>query len=435
MDLAQDSDNHNSKLKPTGKATRGVAVTEFDDVALYFESPKRAVGATKGKKLFYKCRWCEKTDKRGEHTRSNLRVHRDGGVGRSACPGRNKAIETGGANLPKTWKDTQQNQGNVLNRFFKTVPFDNRVLNQLLVMWLIRSALPWKRLEDALLHISFAYARRGVKLFSRTWAATEAPSYMDVYSSWDTITSQAIKSKISLIHDVWTTKGNRHAFMGISISYVSDDWVFCVSQLALKYILYTHKGKYLAVPFANIITRWYLESKMTQTTDSGSNNRTMTAEVDRLVRKRGITNLNLTDNHIRCFCHKIGLILAAGLLEIDVETAGLILEKHTTLGFVPGLETITEDAPESPVGPSNPFHSDDEAPAEINPARHDEDDQEPSDNDEPDGNAPNEVNSFATILQNVDYVIQRITSSAAKHSEFNVWAKKLDYDGRSLMAG
>ncbi|POV94933.1 hypothetical protein PSHT_15944 [Puccinia striiformis] len=124
MDLAQDSDNHNSKLKPTGKATRGVAVTEFDDVALYFESPKRAVGAT--------------------------------------------------------WKDTQQNQGNVLNRFFKTVPFDNRVLNQLLVMWLIRSALPWKRLEDALLHISFAYARRGVKLFSRTWAATEAPSYMQL---------------------------------------------------------------------------------------------------------------------------------------------------------------------------------------------------------------------------------------------------------------
>ncbi|KAI9616372.1 hypothetical protein H4Q26_010762 [Puccinia striiformis f. sp. tritici PST-130] len=49
MDLAQDSDNHNSKLKPTGKATRGVAVTEFDDVALYFESPKRAVGAVSSK--------------------------------------------------------------------------------------------------------------------------------------------------------------------------------------------------------------------------------------------------------------------------------------------------------------------------------------------------------------------------------------------------
>ncbi|KAI7940265.1 hypothetical protein MJO28_013917 [Puccinia striiformis f. sp. tritici] len=160
MDLAQDSDNHNSKSKPTGKKTQGVAVTEFDDVALYFKAPTRAVGSTKGKKLWYKCRWCKKTYKLGKHTRSNLRVHRDGGVGRLACPGQNKAIETGGANLPKTWKDSHQSQGNELNRFFKTVPFDNRVLNQLLVMWLIRSALPWKRLKDALLHVSFGYARR-----------------------------------------------------------------------------------------------------------------------------------------------------------------------------------------------------------------------------------------------------------------------------------
>ncbi|KAI9624169.1 hypothetical protein KEM48_009065 [Puccinia striiformis f. sp. tritici PST-130] len=49
MDLAQDSDNHNSKLKPTGKRTQGVAVTEFDDVALYFESPIRAVGVVSSK--------------------------------------------------------------------------------------------------------------------------------------------------------------------------------------------------------------------------------------------------------------------------------------------------------------------------------------------------------------------------------------------------
>ncbi|KAI9613112.1 hypothetical protein H4Q26_010389 [Puccinia striiformis f. sp. tritici PST-130] len=104
MDLAQDSDNHNSKSKPTGKKTQGVAVTEFDDVALYFKAPTRAVGSTKGKKLWYKCRWCKKTYKLGKHTRSNLRVHRDGGVGRLACPGQNKAIETGGANLQRPGK-------------------------------------------------------------------------------------------------------------------------------------------------------------------------------------------------------------------------------------------------------------------------------------------------------------------------------------------
>ena len=35
----------------------------------------------------------------------------------------------------------------------------------------------------------------------------------------------------------------------------------------------------------------------------------------------------------------------------------------------------------------------------------------------------------------VDFVIQRITCSAAKRSEYNTWCKKLDYDGPSLIAG
>jgi hypothetical protein len=52
--------------------------------------------------------------------------------------------------------------------------FDNRTLNQILVMWLMRSALPWIRIEDTLLAISFNYARHGINLYSRTWAAAEA---------------------------------------------------------------------------------------------------------------------------------------------------------------------------------------------------------------------------------------------------------------------
>ncbi|POW02322.1 hypothetical protein PSTT_11875 [Puccinia striiformis] len=384
MDLAQDSDNNNSKSKPTGKKTRGVAVTEFDDVVLYFKAPTRAVGSTKGKKLWYKCRWCEKTYKRGEHTRSNLRVHRDGGVGQSACPGRNKAIETGGANLPKTWKDTHQSQGNELNRFLKTVPFDNRVLNQLLVMWLIRSALPWKRLEDALLHISFGYARRGVKLFSRTWAATEAHRlYLNLKQKvMDNL--YAINSKISLIHDVWTTKGNRHTFLGISVAYISDDWVFCVSHLALKYISYTHKA------------RPPIGLKQPNNDSRGG----------RLVRKKGITNLNLIKITFDVFVIS-WLDSDCRPPQIDLEMAGLIPDKHATLGFVPGLDTITEEAPESSVRPSNTFHSNDEAPAEINEAQLNEDDQELSENEEAHGEQPNRANSIATILKNVDYVIQQ----------------------------
>ncbi|KAI7947243.1 hypothetical protein MJO28_009151 [Puccinia striiformis f. sp. tritici] len=291
MDLAQDSDEHNSKMEPPTKKTRGLAISEFDDVALYFEPPERAKG------------------------------------------------------------------------------------------------------QDALLHISFNYARRGIKLFTRTWAASEAHRlYLNLKQKvMDNL--NAIDSKMSLIHDVWTTKGNRHAFLGIS------------------------------------------------TTDSGSNNRTMTAEVDRLVNKFGGTELDLTANHIRCLCHKLGLILTAGLNAIDLETTGLTPEKHATLGFVPGLDTINEVAQQSDSlpGKSNRFNSDDEAPPEnIQASINDpntEGEEENSNHDNEEEDRSTEFNSLAKILQNVDYVISRITSSAAKRSQFSVWAKKLEYEGRSLIAG
>ncbi|KAI7940266.1 hypothetical protein MJO28_013918 [Puccinia striiformis f. sp. tritici] len=113
--------------------------------------------------------------------------------------------------------------------------------------------------------------------------------------------------------------------------------------------------------------------------------------------------------------------------------AGLIPDKHATLGFVPGLDTITEEAPESSVRPSNTFHFNDEAPAEINEAQLNEDDQELSDNNEARGEQPNEANSMATILKNVDYVIQSITSSAAKWSEFNWQSRDRAYKARYVI--
>jgi hypothetical protein len=157
--------------------------------------------------------------------------------------------------------------------------------------------------------------------------------------------------------------------MGIAAAYIDDDWVFRVCHLSLKYISWTHKGKYLALPFANILTKSSLESKISvfsplnckhvkrlmfpfyyfnnyiiaQTTDSGSNNQTMTTEVDCLVCKKTGTNMNLKSNHIRCFCHKLALILNAGLKAIDVGTEGLTKDKQGTLGFVPKLALIAEE--------------------------------------------------------------------------------------------
>jgi hypothetical protein len=97
-----------------------------------------------------------------------------------ACPGRTSAIE-GGANLPVTLKKQQAEENakasSAITKFVQGAAFDNWVLNQMLVIWLIMSAQPWQRIEDNILGISFNYTCRGVKLYSRTWAATKAHSF------------------------------------------------------------------------------------------------------------------------------------------------------------------------------------------------------------------------------------------------------------------
>jgi hypothetical protein len=115
--------------------------------------------------------------KEGKDTRLNLIKHQDGDMGQSARPRRSAAI-LAGANLPVTMKEqaakAKKKEGNSLAQFVQTALFDNRALNQVLVMWLIRSAQPWMRINDVILGISFNYSRRGVKLYSRAWSASEA---------------------------------------------------------------------------------------------------------------------------------------------------------------------------------------------------------------------------------------------------------------------
>ncbi|PLW09996.1 hypothetical protein PCANC_19779 [Puccinia coronata f. sp. avenae] len=353
--------------------------------------------------------------------------------------------------------EAKKKEGNSLAQFVQAASFDNRALNQVLVMWLIRSAQPWMRIDNAILGISFNYARHGFKLYSCAWAASEAHWLYINLQDQIRNTIQSIKSKVTVIHDVWTTKGKRQAFLGISFTYITNDWTFQVSHLALKYISRTHKGKYLAIPFADMIT---------QTTDSGSNNGTMTAAVDWIILEKTGTDLNLTSNHIRCFCHKVALILTAGtvrksgldgcirvyigcghpiqtwaratdhpiqlfwwcgLKSIDLPTKGLTPERHGTLGFVPCLVTIEEDNLEVTDPGTLTADAADEEP--IPDAQSDNGSDKDFDAEDKDANTvPVEVTSSKTseILKKVDLVIKQITSSAARQSKFNSWSKRND---------
>jgi hypothetical protein len=72
----------------------------------------------------------------------------------------------------------------------------------------------------------------------------------------------------------------------------------------------------------------------------------MASEVDQLMAKDTGVNPNLSENHIICFCHKIALILNAGLQEIQLSTRGLVQSQSKTLGYVPNLAPIVKESEE-----------------------------------------------------------------------------------------
>ncbi|KAI9612507.1 hypothetical protein H4Q26_007664 [Puccinia striiformis f. sp. tritici PST-130] len=160
------------------------------------------------------------------------------------------------------------------------------------------------------------------------------------------------------------------------------------------------------------------------TRDSGSNNFTMATEVNRLILKKTGVYLDLEANHIRFFCHKLALILNAGLQALSLATDGY-LPSRETLGFVPNLLPITEESSE--IEPTDHFVVEDVVLDD--PLSFDE------------NNHPEQISSGAPcskthhILQKVDFIIQRITSSAAKRAEYEHWCKILKPTGQGLIAG
>ncbi|POW07818.1 hypothetical protein PSTT_07995 [Puccinia striiformis] len=213
------------------RKTRARKDSEFglDNIELYFHQPVFSNGATtftlepdaegqsqSGKivelePLYYKCRWCGVTYKKGEGTRGNLVKHRDGTANRAPCTHRANAIRAI-AKLPLTAKEVAAAKEMVADKS-GAFNFDPRILNQIIVI------------------------RPGLKLNSRVWAASEAHKLYCNLQEKVISTLNNLPSKITLIHDVWTTKGNRQAFMGILAAYVSENWEFKPRQRTLAQIM------------------------------------------------------------------------------------------------------------------------------------------------------------------------------------------------------
>lgn len=63
-------------------------------------------------------------------------------------------------------------------------------------------------------------------------------------------------------HDVWTSKGNRHGFIGATVNYVDPNWKFVCRHLTMKVVAWEHRGAWLAEPLANVMIKNKLVEKM-----------------------------------------------------------------------------------------------------------------------------------------------------------------------------
>ncbi|KAA1108331.1 hypothetical protein PGT21_008407 [Puccinia graminis f. sp. tritici] len=266
IDLAQDSDEENAKAK----FKRQRKNLEEDDIKVFFSEPFRRKDdpALDKPPSTYSCLWCKKEVRVSASSPSNLRVHRDGSrqTGRvsNGCPNRAKAIAAG-AKLPQTALDEEKKKKGtqeITSHFARVEKFDNIILNQIVVLWLLRQAIPWNRVEDPYLQAAFNYCEPAANLFKRKWAATASrTAYLELQEE---VVRQikATNSKFNLIHDVWTTKGNRYGFIGVSASFIDNDWNYVVLHLSLKLVAWFHQGELLAAPIVNILKKHQLYNKI-----------------------------------------------------------------------------------------------------------------------------------------------------------------------------
>ncbi|KAH9459985.1 hypothetical protein Pst134EB_008194 [Puccinia striiformis f. sp. tritici] len=422
VDLAQDSDNEHSQLATKKDKTKDS--NGFDHWVLYFHPPGQ--GPNQPGDEACACRWCPKEVMVTNRSTYNLKSHRDGENYKSskkkACRGRAKAIEAG-SHLPPTPAEliaekvkTGAAKPGTLVAYTSRGRFDNTTMIKLLIIWLIRECLPWLRMEDFHLRLAFDHASVTSKLPSAVWAAGHAHRlYLEQRSQVINLITES-DSKISLISDVWTTKGSHKAFLGITVCYINKRWEHVTQHLAIKYISWHHNA---------------------QTTDSGSNNFTMARAVAATIRAFDSTTWDVERNHHRCICHVIALILGAGLKALELSTK-MVRPERSDESF-PGslLATITEV--------DEPGNND---IVEVIAEASEDDDVDPVDaergsrvpgwedeNEEEDDVVEVDESGIGFTLKKIDYICRRITGSPQKQAEWKLWAKTLGYKGRGVIGG
>ncbi|POV97052.1 hypothetical protein PSTT_15299 [Puccinia striiformis] len=445
-DFDQDSD---IEIKEIESQSRDKANTQDDDdnfsfVEDYFEPPTWKAGDAPGTLLNYKCKWVASSAK----------------------------AKTAGHRLPET----------VAERTAREAEAEGAKNQPKLMAYChlaSRQALPWNRIEDPYLGAAFAYCNKESRLFSRQWSADEARQLYVVLRRHVFAELNNLDTSFTLIHDVWTTKGNRFAFIGAAATFINSDWQFVVRHLTLKMIPWKHQGNLLARPIANLLKKHNLHLKISifiqpsVRDDSGSNNNTMASKMYDIFELAGASNWDPSTMHIRCVCHKFALIVNAGLAALSLKTLPPGKTKESVLGFFPALGKMVEEPEEDEDDNSNNNGAD---VIIVNQPDDIENVEEASESDY--GNADDEDSYYKTdsegensagdldqhntaksksqnsettnspgkskpikslelrdLTINLDFVIKKITRSAAQRGPFQKTAENMGINVSPLIAG
>ncbi|KAA1124375.1 hypothetical protein PGTUg99_029575 [Puccinia graminis f. sp. tritici] len=217
FDYDQESDEQSVKIQP--RTAKKIKEALYAKVLDYFEEPVWKKGDREDTALNYKCKWCPGTYRAHPSLLGNLKAHRDGYTqmdkNNKGCVNRDQA-KLAGIKLPPSVaeamaikeKSKDSKQPGITDFLSVKVAFDNKVLNQIMMIWQIRQALPWSRLEDPYLWAAIQYANHKARLYGCRWSADELKKLYRMLKTCVFDNLKKLDTKFTLVHDVWTTKGN-----------------------------------------------------------------------------------------------------------------------------------------------------------------------------------------------------------------------------------
>jgi len=134
--------------------------------------------------------------------------------------------------------------------------------------------------------------------------------------------------KIFLAADTWTSP-NHLAFLAIVAYWLSDSWQMEEVLIGFEETRGSHTGANMAGIINDVLARYGIQDRILGfTTDSASNNRTLTEALNNAWSLLSIEWCQL-DNHIPCMAHVVHLILAAFMSSSKVKSR----DGHMPSGF------------------------------------------------------------------------------------------------------